>query len=53
MLRIGAYICLTPIILVDLLGAEKLSNAFGFIILFRGAGVAAGPPFAGLFNYIL
>jgi len=52
MLYVGVYICLTPLILVDLLGVEKLSNSYGFVLLFRGAGIICGPPFAGLFDYI-
>lgn len=32
----AGYISLTSIILVDLLGLEKLTNAFGLLILFRG-----------------
>jgi len=46
----GVYFCLTPIVLVDLLGLEKLSNAFGLVLLFRGLGAVAGPPFAGLYD---
>jgi len=49
----GAYVCLTPIVLVDLLGLEKLSNAFGLVLLFQGIGAVAGPPFAGFFDYTL
>jgi len=49
MLYSGVYVCLTPIVLVDLLGLEKLSNAFGLVLLFQGIGAVAGPPFAGLF----
>ena len=49
---VGVYFCLTPLILVDLLGADKLSNAYGFVLLLRGAGVIAGPPFAGLFYHV-
>jgi len=44
------YVCLTPIVLVDLLGLEKLSNAFGLVLLFQGIGAVAGPPFAGLYD---
>ncbi|KAF4524595.1 hypothetical protein B566_EDAN008550 [Ephemera danica] len=36
-LAISGYISLTSIILVDLLGLDKLTNAFGLLILFRGA----------------
>jgi hypothetical protein len=38
---------LTSIILVDLLGLEKLTNAFGLLILFRGAAAIFGTPLAG------
>jgi len=46
---------LTPIILVDLVGLVKLSNAFGLVLLFEGIGAVTGPPFAGLcdHNYIV
>jgi len=38
-------------VLVDLLGLDKLSNAFGLVLLFQGIGAVAGPPFAGLYFY--
>lgn len=43
----AGYISLTSIILVDLLGLEKLTNAFGLLILFRGAAAIVGSPLAG------
>lgn len=43
----GVYTCLTPIVLVDLLGLDKLSNSFGLVLLFQGIGAVAGPPMAG------
>lgn len=46
-LLIGVYTCLTPIVLVDLLGLEKLSNAFGLVLLYQGIGAVVGPPIAG------
>jgi len=47
-------VCMAPIVLVDLFGSEKLSNAFGFVLLFRGIGSVAGPLLAGLrFHRIL
>jgi len=46
-LFISAYISLTSIILVDLLGLDKLTNAFGLLILFRGAASIVGAPLAG------
>jgi len=52
MLYTGVYVCLTPIVLVDLLGLEKLSNAFGLVLLFQGIGAVAGPPFAGSSDHL-
>lgn len=46
-IAISGYISLTSIILVDLLGLEKLTNAFGLLILFRGAAAIIGSPLAG------
>ncbi|VEN61297.1 unnamed protein product [Callosobruchus maculatus] len=46
-LAIAAYISLTSIILVDLLGLDKLTNAFGLLILFRGTASVIGSPLAG------
>lgn len=46
-LAISGYISLTSIILVDLLGLDKLTNAFGLLILFRGAAAIVGSPIAG------
>lgn len=45
---IAAYICLTSVILVDLLGLGKLTNAFGLLMLFRGVSCMVGPPLAGV-----
>ncbi|XP_075227567.1 uncharacterized protein LOC142328015 [Lycorma delicatula] len=47
-LAISGYISLTSIILVDLLGLDKLTNAFGLLILFRGAAAIIGSPLAGI-----
>jgi MFS family permease len=44
----AGYISLTSIILVDLLGLDKLTNAFGLLILFRGAAAIVGSPLAGV-----
>ena len=44
---ISSYICLTSVILVDLLGLEKLTNAFGLLLLWQGVGTVFGPPIAG------
>lgn len=47
MFSAAGYISLTSIILVDLLGLDKLTNAFGLLILFRGAAAIIGSPLAG------
>lgn len=47
-LKLAGYISLTSIILVDLLGLDKLTNAFGLLILFRGAAAIVGSPLAGI-----
>lgn len=44
---IGAYVGLTSVILVDLLGLDKLTNAFGLLLLFQGIASLVGPPMAG------
>ena len=38
---------LCPLILVEFLGLEKLSNSFGLLNMFQGIGTVAGPPLAG------
>lgn len=43
----GAYVGLTSVILVDLLGLERLTNAFGLLLLFQGIASLVGPPIAG------
>lgn len=43
----GAYVSLTSVILVDLLGLEKLTNAFGILLLFQGVASFMGPPIIG------
>ncbi len=60
----GAYVGLTSVVLVDLLGLDNLTNAFGLLLLFQGIASVMGPPFIGthldvnwiikyLFNHIL
>ncbi|KAE8746899.1 hypothetical protein FOCC_FOCC006319 [Frankliniella occidentalis] len=44
---IGAYVGLTSVILVDLLGLDKLTNAFGLLLLFQGVASFMGPPIGG------
>lgn len=47
---IGAYVGLTSVILVDLLGLENLTNAFGLLLLFQGIASFVGPPIGGKSN---
>lgn len=47
-LCVAAYISLTSIIICDLLGLEKLTNAFGLLTMARGVAGIYGPPVAGL-----
>ncbi|CAD6189099.1 unnamed protein product [Caenorhabditis auriculariae] len=44
---IASYICLTSVILVDFLGLDKLTNAFGLLLLWQGVGTVFGPPVSG------
>ena len=47
---IGAYVGLTSVILVDLLGLDNLTNAFGLLLLFQGIASFVGPPIGGKFQ---
>ncbi|XP_071516142.1 monocarboxylate transporter 14-like isoform X2 [Panulirus ornatus] len=44
---VSAYISLSSIILVQLLGLAQLTNAFGLLILFRGSASMVGAPISG------
>jgi len=46
-LFVAAYISLTSIMLVDLVGLEHLTTAFGLVTMFRGGAAILGPPLAG------
>ncbi|XP_061169913.1 monocarboxylate transporter 14-like [Saccostrea echinata] len=46
-LCVSAYISLTSIIICDIIGLEKLTNAFGMLTLARGTSSIYGPPLAG------
>ena len=43
----GAYVGLTSVVLVDLLGLDRLTNAFGLLLLFQGIASVMGPPIIG------
>ncbi|KAK3107134.1 hypothetical protein FSP39_007911 [Pinctada imbricata] len=47
-LCVAAYISLTSIIICDILGLEKLTNAFGLLTFTRGVASIYGPPIAGM-----
>jgi len=44
---IAGYLCLTSVLLCDLLGVERLANSLGVCLLVQGVGLLVGPPFAG------
>ncbi|XP_043278418.1 uncharacterized protein [Venturia canescens] len=48
-LSISVFASLRSIIVVDLMGLEKLTNAFGLLLLFQGLAAAVGAPLAGAF----
>ncbi|GIX68545.1 monocarboxylate transporter 12 [Caerostris extrusa] len=49
---VSAYISLTSIILVEMVGLDRLTNSFGLLSLFRGASSILGPPLAGEAKHI-
>ncbi|RNA24814.1 monocarboxylate transporter 12 [Brachionus plicatilis] len=44
----GGYVSLTSVLLVDLLGLDKLTNAFGMLLVFQGIATLIGPPTIGI-----
>ncbi|RXG68736.1 Monocarboxylate transporter 5 [Armadillidium vulgare] len=46
---LAAFASLRSILLVELLGLEKLTNAFGLLLLFQGFAATFGSPIAGAF----
>ncbi|XP_074649137.1 monocarboxylate transporter 14-like [Tubulanus polymorphus] len=44
---IGTYITSTAVVLVDLIGLDKLTSSFGLLLVFQGAATFIGPPIAG------
>ncbi|KAG7202991.1 hypothetical protein KM043_010123 [Ampulex compressa] len=46
---ISVFAALRSILVVDLLGLEKLTNAFGLLLLFQGVAASIGTPLAGAF----
>ncbi|XP_023288004.1 monocarboxylate transporter 3 [Orussus abietinus] len=48
-LSISVFASLRSILVVDLMGLEKLTNAFGLLLLFQGVAATVGAPLAGAF----
>lgn len=48
----AAFASLRSILLVELLGLEKLTNAFGLLLLFQGIAGIFGSPLAGKSVYL-
>uniref|UniRef100_A0A1I7T1L6 MFS domain-containing protein n=1 Tax=Caenorhabditis tropicalis TaxID=1561998 RepID=A0A1I7T1L6_9PELO len=44
---VACFAALRSVICVELIGVEKLNNAFGILMVFMGIGAAAGGPIAG------
>jgi hypothetical protein len=49
---IGTFMALTSIIICNILGLRKLTNAFGLVNLARGVGGMVGPTAAGMYVWI-
>ncbi|KAE9551973.1 hypothetical protein FO519_004825 [Halicephalobus sp. NKZ332] len=45
---ISSYVCLTSVVLVDMVGVDKLTSAFGLLLLVQGIATFVGPPIAGV-----
>lgn len=52
-LGVACFAALRSVICVELLGIEKLTNAYGTLMLFMGIAALIGPPFAGAFIYFI
>lgn len=48
-LSISCFASLRSIVIVDLIGLEKLTNGFGLLLLFQGVAATIGAPLAGIF----
>ncbi|XP_039289346.1 monocarboxylate transporter 2 isoform X2 [Nilaparvata lugens] len=52
-LAISCFASLRSILIVDLIGLEKLTNAFGLLLLFQGLSAVVGAPLAGLLTDLM
>jgi len=48
----AVFASLRSILVVDLLGLERLTNAFGLLLLFQGVAAAVGAPLAGNYDHV-
>ena len=46
-LTISSYVCLTSVVLVDLVGLDRLTNGLGLLFFVQGIATFVGPPLAG------
>jgi hypothetical protein len=44
----ACFASLRSILVVELMGLDKLTNAFGLLLLFQGVAAAIGSPIAGM-----
>ncbi|XP_067662790.1 monocarboxylate transporter 12-like [Haliotis asinina] len=44
----GAYVSQKGVVIVDILGIDKLSSSFGILLGFQGIGALIGPPLSGM-----
>ncbi|KAJ1532206.1 hypothetical protein ONE63_000826 [Megalurothrips usitatus] len=49
-IAIACFASLRSILIVDLMGLDKLTNAFGLLLLFQGVAACMGTPVAGAFK---
>ncbi|KAK3925719.1 Monocarboxylate transporter 12-B [Frankliniella fusca] len=49
-IAIACFASLRSILIVELLGLDKLTNAFGLLLLFQGVAACMGTPIAGAFK---
>ena len=47
----GAHTVLTPVILIDLMGLESFTLAYGMTLLSEGTGTIIGPPIIGNLSF--
>jgi hypothetical protein len=45
---ISSYVCLTSVVLVDMIGVDRLTSGFGLLLLVQGIATFVGPPIAGV-----